>query len=355
MATTDPDIDSLRSAINYRKLDNGECYQQYCYDVCDALPQELSKYDGIEKLCSKIGFNLNKLSELETFDEFKDGHCSTINYWAYDRLYKDIVYPSKTFSSNSFEYDKFLNMWNKLDQENKCKFDLYNYSEDHFDKMKVIFELAVNYHTIKAKVDTPGFECSEQYEKYINSSVQTYEEVKGECPNGNEKKYCSVLNGIRSDFKDELSKLKCKKTKIKTLPPAKALEGTEEESGGRHAQDTQDEHLQRASSDGSMQDRRGARGETTLDPGTDAQADSSSTGSMTFLFLLLGTLVVFFFFYNFTPFGPWIRTRLLRNKKFRRFIRNNENDELLCPPVEDSSVVAEDDTHHIGYQTLRNY
>ncbi|SBT71944.1 PIR protein [Plasmodium ovale] len=298
MTITPNDLDGLPSSINYRKLDNAQVYEYY-YDYCDEkLPAELKGYEGFDKFCKKLGYNLDQLYKMQTYSELDGERCDALNIWIYDRLFSEIK-RDEPYEISTFPFERFHYVWNKFPgNREKCKFLLESCSEENFKKMKEMFHLTINYNSIKHYVHSSGGTCSSDYNSYINKIVSTYKIVKDECPNN--KPYCKFVEYIKGNYDQfHLLNLQCTSTSVHSAFSA-----------------------------------RGQALDISEDSTADAAGNSSSRVAMGVLFPLLCILFIFFALYTLTPFGSWFKVFLVKNK----IIRHNINGEETIQSFEHTYV-----------------
>ncbi|SBT02427.1 PIR Superfamily Protein [Plasmodium ovale curtisi] len=314
-------LDSLPSNIGYYLLDKkyvGTEFGQYC----DLLKSEFATNHEIHSLCSKFLRNFDKIISqfVRDRDDAKED-CKSLNYWLYDsgmKISSDNIVNDIT-SSNIIT--KLHDVWNAFNTNKYCDIQYYKIEKTDFYSMKTLYDYARDYVTIKSKIMNSDNKCSEVYHDYIEKGKEAYRDINIMCMGENiqegvpsqicpEFKYIKKINGD-----EDLSKLTCKKTEIIPIQ--------EEEEG--------DPQLVQQ-----------GLGESVSD-------GTSSSTAMGIIFPFLGITLILFMLYKFTPFGPFLRSYLIKKKLIRYNIDENETFQEL-PHVQDyANKNNENDMRNIGY------
>ncbi|SBT84385.1 PIR protein [Plasmodium ovale] len=338
MAETDHDLQGLPSFYNYRKLDNVILYEaDDDSNKCNELSTTIKKYDGVHDLCRKLSYFLRNLGKLYLVNNFENEDCEYLNYWTYDRLFNRIIKDKNHEEFPFISTEVLVRAGNHQNNSKEiCKFHMFSIDKVNFGKMKVLFDLAVNYDSIKHKFSDTDFRCSKSFDSYINDSVQAYLDAKAECSSFNEKMYCKVYNILKGlDSKGELPKLKCPRLKESesdlTMTDAK-------ESRGAHL--TDQNSLRRHFATYSDED---SANEMLYNDNTETK-----THIMVVLFPLMGLLPIFYILYKFSPLGSSLMS-LLQNKKNTWNNLNENESKILLENTLNSEDIMFTPEHYLGY------
>ncbi|SBT57228.1 PIR Superfamily Protein [Plasmodium ovale wallikeri] len=321
----DENIISLPSSLNYRHLNNYR-YDLYGDDMkCDQLQDDLKKrHLSIENFCLKLTGILKKFDNLEITSLSNNDRCSVVIYWMYDTIFKDII-DKKVYDDILPVIGYISNIWQHVHEEKKCPFRGNLTDKGVFYKMKMLYYYGIDYDSIVAQKSNLLFECTEDYSSYIKAYVQTYNDIEGECKGNSSPLYCSVLEEIkRIKNKNDLSKLE-----ICTPLPKEGHEDRSE-MGDHNSKEEE--------------------AETSYAPST-----SGSKVGLPVVFSLLGILFISSIFYKFTPFGPWIRSHVLKNVNESYDVGEEETENILESSYEFSNINSSSNGHNIGYQSVENF
>ncbi|SBT54379.1 PIR Superfamily Protein [Plasmodium ovale wallikeri] len=245
----------------YEKL-NQNVSGSNCYPHCERVHSFNAQYEGIHDLCCLFEKNLKNLSERIKNENNTE---SKIN--------------SELSNSNcTYIYDSGVTL-------------------DYWKKWKDLYDYIRNYSYISNKISSNNL-C-ELYDKYFDYIVSLYWEYKKECCRGSTLKFPANLYMQEWCSADLFNKLSCKNTRPTNAPSS---HGTHEAAGDQHENDGSHSSLFSARQD--MHDTNGD-GKTS---GIDYYVKLGTSLSF------LGILSTFFYLYNFTTFGNWIRSKILKNK-----------------------------------------
>ncbi|SBT55261.1 PIR Superfamily Protein [Plasmodium ovale wallikeri] len=317
------DLDGLPSNIIYRKLDKAMLVKDH-FDYCeDKLPQELKSYDGFDDFCRKFAFNLDQVKTEGTYTDLDKEPCDALNIWVYDNLFSETK-RNKPYERSSFPLEKFLYIWNNMHGKERCSFSLTNCTEENFKKMKEIFDLTINYNSIKQKIQSSGGSCSVDFNSYISKSITTYKSLKDKCKENTEP-YCKFVQYIQKNYdENELLRLQCTSTNSDS-----SFRGT--------GQDLSNLYFPEESG--------------FQDSSAGAIDNSNSRVAMSVIFPLIGIVFIFFFMYKFTTFGSYFKVILMKNKIIRSNINEEETNAFFERTYEHEDIGSNFNLHHIGYHT----
>ncbi|SBS95076.1 PIR Superfamily Protein [Plasmodium ovale curtisi] len=307
------DLDSLPSNIIYRKLDNALLLKGH-FDECEhKLPQELKEYDGFDDFCRILAYNLDQVKTEETYTNLRTESCDALNIWVYDRLFSETK-RDKPYEWSTFPFEQFLSIWNKLYGNDRCRFSLEKCTVENFKKVKEIFDLTINYNSIKQKINLSSGTCSVHYNSYINKIVNTYKSLMSNCEQATEP-HCKFVQYIKSSYdENDILNLQCIIT------------------SGDSANRVTEQRLD---------DQPGYADNVT---GT-----SNSSVAMGICFSVLGIIFICFALYRFTPFGSLFKVFLIKNKIIGHNINEEETNQFFEHTHVPADIVNMYGSRHIGY------
>ncbi|SBT84952.1 PIR protein [Plasmodium ovale] len=331
----------LENSPKYKLYDkfNEECddvgkYSRYCSTM-----QYLKRsYNDILEVCYKFARNLINLREILS-DEKDEEHCRYINFWITNHIRKkfDTQWQNK-LSINSI-LRGFLTVENTIPEasKNNCHFDYRgNVSLDLWKEWKALHDYIINYDYINERITSGGDICT-TYSKYFDYIKRLYDKFKGECCDNSIFNCPNQIKLYDWCTKDSLfTKRECDKNK--------GVRADSSEMNGNSGSENQ--HI------------NGAHPLVfPLAPHTD---DDSSGGllsdssnyyvKLSYGLSLLGISSAVFYLYNFTTFGKWIRSKVLRKEKINIDLEENAQN-LIEHASNNLGVNIYDNDFHINYQS----
>ncbi|SBS93522.1 PIR Superfamily Protein [Plasmodium ovale curtisi] len=218
-----------------------------------------------------------------------------------------------------------------FDINKKLQGKIHNIQDEHLENMKIFYNLYHKYNTIQSIIQDNTYDHT-QCTLYSKECVEKYEEALTRCPKSTTSSFCEALNVFKRKYEklNELIKIdNCKLEVLKPLPSHESLqqEGTPLPS----------EHPEPAELDNVL----GEQGYTT-----DYSSAAAASGTMVGMFFI--SLIL----YKSTPFGPWLRNRLLQKNIIRKNIEEGKNHELLLHMSEYQDINSEDSIYKIPYTSL---
>ncbi|SBT83348.1 PIR protein [Plasmodium ovale] len=307
------------------------------YNKCDSLANSFRKYKDIDDFCMDIRGNLKNFHLLKIDSTFEDYKCQFLNIWIHYHL-----------SAKKIEYTDVLTYINRYflefyDNTNKCTYDFYSVPEVDFEKLKTLFDYALDYSYINYYVNQ--YPCTKANEEYINKRRSIYEEFNRECISSNTKIYCNPLKSlIYAHYKnDKLLDLKCK-TVMDSSSSSRDQGHLDGDSFQTSGLDSEPLGYGRVSTFGDVhQNGHGAQSEL-------AEATPPSVPSniiMSLFFPMIG-IVLLFILYKFTPFGSWMNSFILRKRKILSKVDSEMSDEFIEDGLEHENIYP-GGRHHINY------
>ncbi|SBT57219.1 PIR Superfamily Protein [Plasmodium ovale wallikeri] len=330
-------IYDMLNIVNIAKGDT-----EKCQELDRILEREFKDSIGVYFFCQSFTGNLQHYDNI-TFSKFFDHfRCNFLNIWIHEQLLKKN--PNSDDTESLFIKSKITSFWGDYEFEKKCKYDFLVYSyKIYYDKMKRLYEYALNYEKLYFFIKTRNDPCTTEDDKYIKESVQFYQEVESECESKSDiqRMHCDALKNIREFYSDyKLSELTC--TRI--MPAEDVLKEIQEKTE-RGLDDVVFKEITQAGSHlGSPNNE--------VSPSEDASSSSVSHDAMAVSFPFLGILFIFYSLYKFTPVGSLLNSRFLGNK-INNFNINEDEVELLQNEFDHEHINIENAEHGIGYHPIQ--
>ncbi|CAI7722586.1 PIR protein [Plasmodium vivax] len=397
-------LSSLPSRINYDRLNKN--YGKYANDVkCDTLrdelkeafPEILRNYTNMQKFCETFIDILSSFDTLKFHGPFDDNKCIIVKYWMYDKLFNYIKNEYVITDMSRF-LDILSSIWKGYITDTNCNLDdAHMYSDETFNKIKDLFDYAQDYDTINRAIKLTNKECSDEYMRYLEKGVQTYNAIKQDCPNTSDKHYCVQFRKLKNIYEmnnlsnnmykmDDLSNKICEivnpalriSQEVFIFPDddSETEEVTKGLGRGKQQMEIFEEEEEEERDKGDIGiARNGLKDQKTLsqmenivqlEPGdplalqAQQQAQSHTLSPSPFsthdnlrksVIPVSGGLLSLFMFYKFTPLGRRLRVFFSRNK-LNSLNNNQVNDYLLTNKIEYGHPNSEIDRHNIGYNPL---
>ncbi|SBT01762.1 PIR Superfamily Protein [Plasmodium ovale curtisi] len=346
----DDDMHSLPSIRNYYHFDNYKYEELGNIETCKKIQTELNDYIGIENLCTTITGILNQFNKKRINPLFDDDHCAVFDYWMYYKLFNNVKKLSGHKNIAEFIV-KILNSRTEDLKTDKCSINQTLNVEDYFNKTKMLYDYALDYSTIKLKLQNPNSQCSQQYNDYIDKHAKNYKTIKSECTNGSEKLYCKLLEKLKKKSDEEIFPLlrACKLKSTTSRYEDKEIQDVEE--GKFHAG---------VESSGNYQAERSSSSESemlsqiSLDPLREQTSVHSNSIPMVIAFPFFGIILILFILYKFTPFGTWLNVTFLKKKKIQHYLEEEEEeiDNLIEQTSNLPNISTQNDAHRVSYHAF---
>ncbi|SBT73224.1 Plasmodium vivax Vir protein, putative, partial [Plasmodium ovale] len=336
-----------------KNIQNGD--KEKCQELYETMEREYQGSDSVDFFCQNFTGNLKNYKNIKFSDFFDKFRCKFLNIWIYKYLVKEKL---NLFDLKStFIKGRIVKFWNEYDFKNTCDYDFIYYSNKvDYDRMKKMYEFALNYEKLYFFIKTSNDPCTTEDEQYIQESHKLYEEVKSECESEldpepepepefsskyiTKRIHCDALKDIYKFYsKNELSELKC----TTTMSAEQVLKKIKERESAQLSKVVFREIESRDSRLGSS--------ENQLSPSEETSSPSDSHNAMAITFPLLGVLSIFYSLYKFTPVGSLINSRFM-GSKVNSFNINEGEHELLENEFDHEHMNVSFGEHGIGYHPV---
>ncbi|SBS92898.1 PIR protein [Plasmodium ovale] len=297
-------LEKLTKYKLYDKLDKNDYNTSDC-EYCRLVNSILTKHKGASELCCRFAKNLIRLPTILNKESNSNERCRYFNFWINYSISKIIsTYDTGTYNINQI-LTRFLQVHNLIKSQNKhnnCEFE-YNRENDLklWNEWKDLYDYIRNYDGIKDIINSDGNLCK-LYSDYFTYITNVYQEYKNKCCYNNVYSLCPYsLN-----FKEW-----CNMDKIYTKFPCSENKATvatfQEHNTDLSMKGTHEDVMLHSTSASTLEHNNLASGDATTN-NTDIY---SKLGISLSFFGLLST---FLYLYNFTSFGTWIRSNILKKK-----------------------------------------
>ncbi|SBT36720.1 PIR Superfamily Protein [Plasmodium ovale wallikeri] len=308
-------IDDMESIL--KELPSYAIYEQFsklfnekfCQENFTKLLKLQDQNSNITEFCHNISGIIQHMSKNKEGNYISE-NCAYVNFYIYDRIkikfnpYSEVV--------NNILRDIYLEWYlmNLKLLENKCSFKYhYNNNEiEEWNDMKIIYDYTKNYNYIKD--NTNDYDTCKKYEKYLNKVKTIYEKKNSEC--------CNKDNGQCKIYSFE----------CKTIKHPDML-------------------LQKINCPGLAKDNSR---ETQADRNNASSDNGPLKTSMVAIGPFIGILVSFFFFYKFSPLGPWLRNKIHQNINIKHISDQEDTKKSLAYTTEYAYINSDDMKYNISYQ-----
>ncbi|SBS90154.1 PIR protein [Plasmodium ovale] len=339
---TDPNDfkNHLKSVEHYKYLDNDHKFAGNP-EACALLRNKFPNKNEIYDFCLSLRGNLDYFSNLRPLNLFKDDNCQYLNCWINDRL---LSLGFNVGGNSANIIIEILRYFTFFEVDKTCKYEFSHIEKKQYEKMKTLYDYVLDFSNIQWYANKYG--CSTENEQYINERRRVYEEVIEDCKKPQKETYCIVLKHLQEAYRNnELLNFRCTKFKdhsSRDTGRSRMLQsGQNDGSGEFHGALGSENDHQRVHSSASVEE-------------TEESSLPSSTTPMAVLFPFLGSSLILFILYRFSPMGHWLRTRFLRKNMVRSNIDEDETVETIQNAYEMENISPQISRHLIGYNPLEN-
>ncbi|SBT58601.1 PIR Superfamily Protein [Plasmodium ovale wallikeri] len=299
-------------------------YDNRCRHITTNQSEQLSRYKGI---CKKLLRNLWSIPEEDHGDMSQDLRCTYLNMWLYYKVVRNDI--PEELILKIFSVAK--QMFEDLFDSKKCSYDLP--FERDFKEPEKIMKLnhfvdssGLIEETLKGEKGSSYFNCL----KYIKECAEIYAEMNvSYCINDKEKKFTTFCEELKT-FNDIFTSILSENSEIaEAIPP---LTSFVSDAKVRLSRRQQAEELY--SGQGSHSISHIHRSISTV--------GGSVVGLGTVLLLM----------YQFTPFGPWLRSRIGKKKGMRNHLDEEEMDHMYLNGHGSDSIYSDNIGYNMGYNAM---
>ncbi|GAW84483.1 variable surface protein, partial [Plasmodium gonderi] len=306
-------LKELPSEVEYKKLNNSKNIEM-CYNECIDIFEFEMDYPGVSDFCYKFVRNLRELYKNNNHNFIEI--CDYFTHWVFDEITKKFVHNWNNISDIPFFY-KLVEISLHINREFKNKHCNYihdsNISFIELKKRKELHDYFKNYSSIFSYITETNDEERKTYCDYIYRLNEYYKNQIRECCeyfNGenNYKEYCS--NYFKCDRKYDphtlLLRLDCRSTETNTILE-NTFAGQEVETSGKLITDMPKYTHQLLNKPEVFNFRTTEKKQNII-------IFDSFYISVLAILSLLGTLLICFLFYKFTPLGSFLNRSALKKK-----------------------------------------
>ncbi|SBS90895.1 PIR Superfamily Protein [Plasmodium ovale curtisi] len=198
----------LRSVSYYDYLDTN--YKDLGDNIkCKLLSSKFPAYPNLHNFCMSLTGTLENFHNLKPLSLFEGDVCQYFNIWIYDRLLKQNIKMKNSKCISIFT--SIMEYFQEFHDSNKCYYNFYSMVEMNFNKMKELYDYALDYRIIEHYVKKSENQCNDNNNSYIKHRSDVYNELRRNCTSDINHDYCVVFKHIDKIYeKDELLKLQCK-------------------------------------------------------------------------------------------------------------------------------------------------
>ncbi|SBT55112.1 PIR Superfamily Protein [Plasmodium ovale wallikeri] len=298
-------------------------YKNYCiFDEAEFS----DKKNEYETICAKFKCLFNLLfDESSAFSSFNEP-AKYINFWL-NYVLKSI-YPSIT--AQRF-YD-VVKSDTSFDTHEKLKGKIQNIQDEHLENMTIFYNLYHKYNTIQSLI--PDYTSDHtQCESYSKECAQKYEDAIKKCPKGTSSNFCDALNVFKGKYEKLKELITINNCKLEELKPLPSHESPPAIVPSEESQQNDQKELP------NLPEEQGDN--------ADFSTATATSGTM------LGMFFISLILYKSTPFGPWLRNRILKKNMIGSNTEEEEkNHELLLHMSEYQDINSEDNMYKIPYTSL---
>ncbi|CAG9479384.1 unnamed protein product [Plasmodium vivax] len=353
----DKKLGLLRTKYNYGKLDSG-------WDICqkDAFynkaKTELDRNDGLQDVSDNILKALCYVYKKSLIDNFESDICKFLYFWLGNILLDKMRNKFVFFDVIRDIFDILKNHKGKI-----CTAPTYHIDVENFKNIKLFFDYSEDYDSYDNQITVYNQPCNNNYKKYLQKYVDTYNKFHGICQNEpHSYAYCDVFNEyFNGKNAYDLSNWKCdlqehgheeqeledeKVAQESPLSPGLG-KGVHHEKNPKEFPNVIGQKEERPGSPGYPSGEGTPFLNDTLYPADDP-TPSTIKKSITSAVSAAGVLVPPFLVYHYTPAGTWLSKLLGRNKGPTR--NPYANQEIMADFSMPGDFYSERNRYNIMYR-----
>ncbi|SBS82203.1 PIR Superfamily Protein [Plasmodium ovale curtisi] len=301
-------------------------YDDRCKHITTNQSEHLSRYKDI---CKKLLRNLWFIPDEEYEGMSQDVRCTYLNMWLYYKVVRNDI--PEELILKIFNVAK--QMIKDLPDAKKCEYDL-PFEKDFKEPEKImkLNHFVDSFYLIEDTLEEEGEKGQNYFTcfNYIKECAKIYAELYSTyCINDTEHKFvklCMELKTFQGKYTSEISENSEIANKI---PP---LTSFVSEVAVRLPRRQQAEELHSGEDDHSI---------------SHIQSSISKVGGS-----LVGMGTVLLLMYQFTPFGPWLRSRIGGNKGKNNHLDEEEMDHMYLNEYGNDGIYSDDIGYNMGYNAM---
>ncbi|SBS93501.1 PIR Superfamily Protein [Plasmodium ovale curtisi] len=326
-------LEKLTKYKLYDKLSKNDYNTSDC-GYCNTVKTALSQYNGTYDMCCRFAKNLITLPAILCDEGNSNERCRYFNFWINYSISKIIsTYDTDTYDINQI-LTRFLQVHHQIKSLNKhsdCEFE-YDSKNDLklWNEWKDLYDYIRNYDDIKDIINSDSNLCK-LYPEYFNYITKVYKEYKNKCCDNKSYSVCPYsLNFNEWCNMDKIyTQLPCVESKITVTSFSEhetdpSMDGPLVDVMSHSAPPASPEQNNHVTGD-------------VINTNTDYYAKLGIS------FSFLGIFSTLFYLYNFTEFGNWIRSKVLKQKT------DVNLDPVIQDLMEHELNNADENLHNNGY------
>ncbi|SBT02782.1 PIR Superfamily Protein [Plasmodium ovale curtisi] len=297
-------------------------YKSYCIFNESEFSDKKNEY---ETVCAKFKCLFNLLFDESSGFFWFNEPATYINFWLNYELkninssitaqrFYDVVKSDKSFDTHKILMGKIQNI-----------------QDEHLENMTIFYNLYHKYNAIQSIIQdntSDHTKCA----SYSKECAQKYEEAIKKCPRDTSSNFCEALNVFKKKYEKLKGQITINNCKLEVLKPLPSHESPPAIVPSQQSQ--QNDHMEFHRFPEEQGDN------------TDFSTAGAASGT------ILGMFFISLIIYKSTPFGPWLRNRILKKNIIGNNIEEEKNHELLLHMSEYQDINSEDNMYRIPYTSL---
>ncbi|SBS93744.1 PIR Superfamily Protein [Plasmodium ovale curtisi] len=323
----------------YDKLNEKVVKDSYC-QYCRNKKNLDKKYKGFHELCSRFARNLTRLSKILEDEHDNKERCRYFIFWIHDQIKKKLNVDWKDEPNANSVLVKFYQVEQAIQankENNNCSYEfMTNTGLDLWIEAKYLYDYIKNYDDVEKKITDDNKLCP-IYKEYLRYIEKVFENFRNECCTNSSIKcpkplksneWCAHGYTLRK-FSCDISKELDTDSDVYSTIPVAGKEQLGDESHSAVSSSLENQH-------------------DTNGDGMSNNTDYYSKLGVSLPFI--GIISSFVYLYNFTTFGTWIRSKLLRKNKMNLNLDDDAQHLLQCDS-ENIDLNTYNDDFNINYHS----
>ncbi|SBT00549.1 PIR Superfamily Protein [Plasmodium ovale curtisi] len=299
------------------------------YDFINKFNEK--KFVDLKKLCNRFVYlvdALRKRNEGATFNAHYD--FDYLNYWLNARIHE--IEPESICKKQFFQNLRAES--NEILKYSELSSGIYDIQAEDLDNLNTLYNLYKSFKELNKSINLNNPQ-ENTYMEYAKNCVQHYQKLKDRCI-GDDAKFCEILRNFKIKYEAiDLCEYTFEGKTRKKLP---SLESDPDKSA---------EDCQIPVND--------AESPYTEDSDTDAKEIGGASGvnvqnTTIGVFATLGLSFMYFIFYKFTSFGPWMHSRIFQKGKMPENL--GEEIDHLSHTFENEHINIGNTAYKISYNSI---